>query len=136
MNSSSVVATERLTPNPLRSVLLIDAATCGMFGVLLGAGAGALSPLLGLPEGLLRYAGLSLFPIAAIMAFVALKAPRQPVAVWSVVAGNAGWILGSVWLALGGAGVPTTLGVVFLLAQALVVALLTTLEARGARSIA
>lgn len=49
----------------LRRVLFADAATCVATGLLLMLGSSLLEPLLGLPTGLLRYAGLSLLPFAA-----------------------------------------------------------------------
>ena len=54
------------TLNPfLRQVLFADAAVSGAAGLLMVAGAPFLSPLLGLPTGLLFYAGLALFPFVA-----------------------------------------------------------------------
>jgi hypothetical protein len=107
----------------LRLVLWIDAATCAATGLLLSALAAKLSALLGLPAPLLLVAGLSLFPIAAFMAWAA-KRPSPP-AVWLVIGGNALWVLGSLLvLALS----PTTLGIVFVIAQAAAVALLAELE--------
>jgi len=52
---------------------------------------------------------------------------------WIVVAGNALWVAGSVWLALGERIAPNRFGVAFLLAQAAVVALLAALEGAALR---
>src|SRR5436190_4752114 len=57
----------------LRRVLFVDAATCAVMGLLLAFDAGALSPLLRLPTALLEYAGLSLFPVAGYIAWVATR---------------------------------------------------------------
>ena len=107
----------------LRLVLWIDAATCVATGLLLSALAAPLSPLLGLPAPLLFFAGLSLFPIAAFMAWTARR-PSQP-AVWLVIGGNVLWVLGSLLVL---AMSPTKLGTVFVVAQAAAVALLAELE--------
>jgi len=49
----------------LRWTLLADAATCVATGLLMMLGSGQLEQFLGLPAGLLRYAGVSLLPFAA-----------------------------------------------------------------------
>jgi hypothetical protein len=114
----------------LRLVLWLDAATCVATGLLLSVLAGRLSELLGLPQALLFYAGLSLFPIAAFMAWTAQR-PAAP-AVWLVIGGNALWVLGSLAvLALS----PTAIGTAFVIAQAVAVAVLAELEYRGLRGV-
>jgi hypothetical protein len=114
----------------LRLVLWLDAATCVATGLLLSVLAGRLSELLGLPQALLFYAGLSLFPIAAFMAWTAQR-PAAP-AVWLVIGGNALWVLGSLAiLALS----PTATGYAFVLAQAVAVAVLAELEYAGLRQL-
>ena len=57
----------------LRTVLLFDAATCVGFGLLLMLGGTPLAGLTGLPAGLTWYAGLSLLPFAAYLAFLATR---------------------------------------------------------------
>ena len=113
----------------LRNTLLVDAATCVATGALLALGAAPLSGLLGLPADLLRYAGVSLFPIAAFMVWAALR--RQAPAVWIVILGNAAWVLASVVVLFGFS--PTVLGYVFVIVQAVAVALLAELEYTGLR---
>ncbi len=117
----------------LRTILFADALACVACGALMSLAAGPLSALTLLPPSLLLYAGLSLFPVAAYIAVVAAKASDHPAAVWLVIAGNALWVAASLWLMLGGAVQPNLLGRLFLGAQAAVVAVLTTLEARGAK---
>jgi hypothetical protein len=114
----------------LRLLLNIDAATCIATGLLLSLLAGRLSPMLGLPEPLLLYAGLSLFPIAAFMAWTARR-PAEP-AVWLIIGGNVLWVLGSLLVL---AMSPTALGYAFVIGQALVVALLAELEYMGLRRV-
>ena len=114
---------DTLHPTPfLRFALLGDAAASGATGLLLAAGAGFLASLLGLPEGLLRVAGLVLLPYAAFVAWLGTRsagAPRN--AVRAVVAINLLWALDSVLLLGFGPVAPNGLGVAFVLAQALVV---------------
>jgi len=118
----------------LRRILLIDAATCALTGLLLSLFAPTLEPLLGLPYALLQSAGLARLPTAAFMAWVALRDKPPVVGVWTVIAGNAGWVLASlllvVWLS------PSLLGYAFVIAQAVVVALLAELEYAGLRKAA
>ena len=112
---------DTLNPTPfLRFALLGDAAASGATGLLLAAG--ALAPLLGLPEGLLRVAGLVLLPYAAFVAWLGARgggAPRN--AVRAVVAINLLWALDSVLLLALGPVSPNGLGTAFVLAQAMVV---------------
>ena len=111
-------------PTPfLRIANLGDAAASGATGLLLAAGAGALAPLLGLPEGLLRDAGLVLLPYAAFVAWLGARGgagvPRN--ALRGVAAINLLWALDSVLLLELGRVTPTGLGIAFVLAQAVVV---------------
>ncbi len=114
---------DTLHPTPfLRFALLGDAAASGATGLLLAAGAGSLASLLGLPEGLLRFAGLALLPYAAFVARLGTRdggAARN--AVRAVVAVNLLWTLDSVLLLALGPVSPNGLGTAFVLAQALVV---------------
>jgi hypothetical protein len=112
----------------LRNVLLVDAATCGVMGALLAPGANALGDLAQIPPALLFYAGLSLFPTAAFMAIVATRPSIHETAVWLIIAGNALWVAGSFTLVLSGWIAPNALGSAFIVAQALIVAVLAKLE--------
>jgi len=113
---------------PLRTLLRIDAATCAGMGAVLTAGAGALGGLTGLAPALLTAAGLSLFPIAAFMVFVATRAVVPPAGVGLVVAGNVLWVAGSLILLVPGVSGANELGIAFVLAQALIVAALAWFE--------
>lgn len=121
------------SPDFLRRVLLADAFTCVATGALLAAGAGMLAALFGLPAVLLQEAGLVLFPIAAFIAYVATRKPVSPRMVWAVIAGNVLWVAGSIALLLSGWVSPTALGQAFVVAQAVIVALLAELEFFGLR---
>jgi hypothetical protein len=97
-------------------------------GLALDLGARPLAALTALPESLLLYAGLSLLPIAAFMALVALRPALQPAGGRLVVAGNAAWVIASLALLITGWAAPNGLGVTFILIQALAVAALALLE--------
>ncbi len=122
-------------PNFLRSVLWADAIASGATGLMMAAGAGMLENLLGLPSGLTREAGLILVPYAALVAIVATRAQISGAAVWVFIVVNAAWTIGSIGLLVGGLA-PTALGYAFVIAQALVVAILAELQYAGVRTLA
>ncbi|MDZ7842144.1 MAG: hypothetical protein U5R46_15185 [Gammaproteobacteria bacterium] len=115
-------------PFPLRKLLLVDAATCAGFGLLLTAGAQLAGPLMQIPVALLFYVGLSLFPIAVFMAIVATRSAIHPAGAWVIIAGNVLWAGASFLLLAGDWIAPNLLGSSFIVAQALVVAVLAKLE--------
>lgn len=121
----------------LRRVFCVDAATCVATGMLMSVAssspAAPLAPLLGLPAALLFWSGLSLFPIAAFMLWVATRREIPRPGAWFVICGNAGWVAGSALVLL--ANAPTALGYAFVIAQGLVVALLAELEYAGLRRV-
>jgi hypothetical protein len=120
-------------PNFLRHVLWADAIASGATGLMMIAGAGLLESLLGLPSTLTREAGIALVPFAALVAVVATRARISRVAVWVIIAANAAWTIGSFGLLAGGVAT-TALGCAFVIAQALVVAILAELEYAGMRT--
>jgi hypothetical protein len=120
-------ATLAIRGSGLKPLLIVDALTCLVTGLALVSATSLLVELLGLPEGLLRYAGLALFPCAALM-IMAARTLAKPL-VWAVIVGNFAWALASVAVAF--AFEPTALGFVFTIAQAAVVALLGYLEMRA-----
>lgn len=123
-----------LTLNPfLRQVLFIDAAVSGAAGLLMAAGAPFLSPLLGLSEGLLFWAGIALFPFVALLLAVARRGETSRLLLIDIIAINALWVAASFGLLVSGAVEPTLLGYAFVIAQALAVALLAELQFIGFR---
>ena len=115
----------------LRRVLALDSASCAIMGLAMGLGATDLAPLLGLPQELVRTAGLLLLPLSAFIAWLASR-PTPPAAlVWVVIIGNLGWTAES--FALLGQLAPTPLGTAFVSAQALAVLSLAALEYVGLR---
>ncbi|WP_029041119.1 hypothetical protein [Cucumibacter marinus] len=112
----------------LRSVLYLDAACCVLIGAVLFGWAAPLESILGLPAPLIFWAGLLLFPSAAMMLIAARSERPHPALVLLIVFGNVAWVVASVILA---AGVPfalTPLGRTFLLVQAAAVAVLAWQE--------
>lgn len=115
----------------LRGALALDAAACAGMGVLLSFAATALSPPLGLPEPLLRGAGLLLLPCAGLLGWLARRRELPRLAVLSVIGVNLIWIADSLLLLAGGWFAPTGLGVAFVLVQAAAVLAVTMAEAVG-----
>jgi hypothetical protein len=117
----------------LRLALLADAAVSGVTGLAMMLGAGVVDGLLGVPGVLLRYAGLSLLPFAALVAFLATRENLSRPAAWAVVAYNALWAVDSIVLLASGWIAPTALGYAFIAFQALVVAIFAKLQYIGLR---
>lgn len=117
----------------LRRVLLADAATCAAAGLLLTFGSDPLEKLLGLPAGLSLYAGISLFPFAALLAYLATRENLSRTVVWAIIVLNVLWTADSILLLLSGWVEPTTLGSAFVVFQAVGVAMFAGLEYFGLR---
>lgn len=115
----------------LRRVLWIDAGLTGATALLLVVAAGLLAPPLGLPEALMRWAGAALIPFAVFVCWLAMREPAPRPIVWAVAAANALWAVDSVLVLLLGWVAPTTLGVIFVVGQAVVVAVLAELQIIG-----
>jgi hypothetical protein len=118
----------------LRRVLALDSLSCLGMGLLMGLGAAGLAPLFGLPEGLVRGAGLALLPLAAFIFWLATRPnPPRPL-VWVVILGNLAWTAES-FITLGQSQA-TALGTAFVAAQAVAVLGLALLEYAGVRTAA
>jgi hypothetical protein len=117
----------------LRLALVADAVVSGATGALAFTGASPLDGLLGLPSELLRYAGASLLPYAAIVAYVGTRPNPSRAAVWAIVAFNALWAIDSVVLLASGYVAPTALGYAFVIFQAAAVAGFAGLQVVGLR---
>lgn len=116
-------------PSLLGVALLVDALVSGATGGVMSLGAGILDEILGLPLPLLRYAGLSLLPFAAVVGYVSRRpAPRAVVA---VIAANVAWVIASVAILFTGWVDPTALGYAFVIGQAGIVALFAELQYVG-----
>src|SRR5262245_55625454 len=75
----------------LRWVFVADAATCLAAGLLMMIGSEVLAESLGLPAGLLRYAGASLLPFASVLVYLTSRQSLSPSAVWTVIVLNVLW---------------------------------------------
>ncbi len=115
----------------LRWALLADAAASATTGLLLVFGGGMLHDLLGLPEQLMLYAGLSLLPFAMLVALMATRERPYRAAIWAIIAYNVLWAVDSLVLLVSGFVTPTALGVAFIFAQALAVAGFGALQYAG-----
>ena len=122
--------------NPLflRRILALDSLSCLAMGLLMGLGATSLGPLFGLPEGLVRGAGLALLPLAAFIFWLSTRPSPPRLLVWVVILGNLAWTAES-FLTLGQSQA-TALGTAFVSAQAVAVLGLAMLEYVGLRKAA
>lgn len=120
----------------LRWALLADALASGATGLLLLVLGSQLQALLGLPGLLLFGAGLFLLPYAAVIAWMGQRRSVPRWALTAVIVGNALWALDCLLLAVTGLLSPTALGVMFLLAQAVVVGVFAELQYVGMRRVA
>ena len=123
-------------PSPLlHRSMIADATISGATGLMLMAGAGMLTTLLGMPESLMRYAGLILLPFAAMVFYWSNPARLSRPRVWTIIALNIAWVVASVLLLAAGWTEPTALGVAFVLFQAVVVAVFAELQYAGLKSL-
>ncbi len=98
------------------------------------AAATLLERWLALPAPLLRSAGFSLLPFAALVLYLAKRDVLPRGGVWTVIALNTGWVLASAALLF--VIQPTALGYGFVIVQAITVAALAELQYMGLRRVA
>ena len=120
----------------LRLILKLDAVVTGVNGIAYLALAGPLEDLLGVAPELTRPIGAFLVLFAAAVWLVATRPVVPRLAVADIAAANALWALGSVVFAATGASSPTTVGTIWIVLQALVVAGFAALQAVAMRSAA
>jgi hypothetical protein len=117
----------------LRNVLAVDAAVSGAAAILMIVGAPYLSPLLGLPSGLLFWAGIALVPFVALLLATLRRQAVPRLIMIDIIAINALWVAASFGLLFSGLVSPSALGIAFVAAQALAVAVLAELQFVGMR---
>jgi hypothetical protein len=117
----------------LRRAIQFDAVFSGVSALLLSFGAGALAPLLSLPEALLRETGLFLIAYAALVGWLGTRQSMPKALVWIVVAGNAAWTVASIALLFSGSVSPNLLGEAFVAMQAIAVGAIAELQVVGLR---
>jgi CHASE2 domain-containing sensor protein len=105
----------------LRRTLWLDAAVSGTTGIVMALGAGALEPWLAIPGALVRVAGVSLLPFAALLVALATRPTVPKSAIAAVIVANALWVVASIALLVSGQVAPTLLGYVFVVVQAVAV---------------
>jgi hypothetical protein len=117
----------------LRNVLHADALISGTAGLLMMLGAPLLSPLLELPAQLLFWAGLVLVPFVAMLVVIARRATVSKLVMIDIIAINVLWVVASFGLLVSGVVAPNALGIAFVVAQALAVAVFAELQFIGIR---
>lgn len=119
--------------NLLRQSLVADALISGATGLLMLLGAGVLDDLLAIPAALMRGAGLSLLPFAAALLHLARREQLPPPAIGAVIAINVAWVAASLLLLVSGWIAPNGLGIAFVVAQAVAVAVFAEVQYLGLR---
>jgi hypothetical protein len=117
----------------VRRLLLTDALVSGATGALMAGAAPILESWLGLPAVLLRVAGIALLPFAGVVGWLALQTAPARAGVQAIIAANFAWVAASILLLLAGDVSPTTLGIAFVIFQAVVVGVLGELQYMGLR---
>ena len=118
----------------LRTALKLDAVVTGANGAAYLVAAGPLEDLLGLSPALLRGTGAFLLLFSAAVWMVASRRQVSASAALAVIAVNVVWAADSLAFLLSGVSDPTTVGAIWIVMQALVVAGFAGLQAvaRGA----
>jgi hypothetical protein len=117
----------------LRRAIQADAVVSGAMAILLTLGAGALAPILNLPEALFRETGIFLIAYAALVGWLGTRMTLPKAMVWLIVVGNAVWTLASVALLFSGTVTPNLLGELFVAMQAIAVGAFAELQYIGLR---
>jgi hypothetical protein len=117
----------------LRRALLADAIVSGAMALPMSFDAGALAPLLNLPETLLRESGLFLIAYVIFVGWLLMRPsiPKRPVII--AVAGNAAWTLASIALLFSGMVSPNVLGEIVVVVQAIASGVFAELQYIGLR---
>jgi hypothetical protein len=133
MSTSTLSARPALDTDFLRTVLRLDGWGTGAFGIVMLAGAAALSGPLGLPTAWSIPFGVAMVGGGIALLLIAGYPELVPGHASAVVGVNAVSAVALVALAFSGVIDLTGLGVVFLLIGAVWVAIFAVLEARGVR---
>ncbi|WP_338446110.1 hypothetical protein V5F89_13285 [Pelagerythrobacter marensis] len=118
----------------LTKALVLDAASCALFFALCVGATAAVAGLLGLPAAIVAAAGWICLPVAALLAFLAIR-PVRPLLL-AVAVGNVGWVLASLAVWLIHFDSLTATGHVAIVGQAIAVELFAVLEWRGWKRLA
>jgi hypothetical protein len=115
----------------LKKVITADAVISGAAGVAMMAGSLFLPAFTGLSGALLFWAGLALVPFVIELAMILRMKQVSPAIVMAVIAINIAWVAASLFVAFGPVFALTLFGKIFVVAQALVVALFAELQIIG-----
>jgi len=115
----------------VRQAVLADGVISGAMGALLIVAASPLSGLLGISAGFLFWVGVALMPWMLALLLIGRKDQPGARAVETVIALNALWVVTSIGLILFGPFEMTALGIAFVVAQALAVAVFAELQFFG-----
>lgn len=122
----------------LRRVLVFDSVTCVMAAILILSVTATVEPLLAIPSTVFRRAAVVVLLFGAVVGYVATRDRLSGRAVRAIIALNALWVVASVMTLAFGWLTPNTPGQVFIIGQAVAVAVLAGLQAvalqRGARA--
>ncbi|KQP22585.1 hypothetical protein [Pseudorhodoferax sp. Leaf267] len=122
------------SPRFLHRVMAIDAASCAATGTLQVGLTDTLARLTGLPAGLLLGTGLFLLAYAAAAAAMARAATPPRMLIGLVAIGNFGWAAACAALLASGLFAVTSLGMAWVIAQAVTVVLLAEAQWMGLRA--
>ena len=117
----------------LHTALVLDAVVTGANGLAYLVAAGPLGDLFDLSTGLLRAVGAVLLAFAVLVALTARRDDPPAPAVRAIIAVNGAWVAAGLVTAAAGWGSPSTVGTVWVVAQALVVAAFAELQLVGLR---
>jgi hypothetical protein len=131
-DNRSFAMTVTMTPF-LRNIFAADAAVSGAAAILMIVGAPYLAPFLGLPSGLLFWAGVALVPFLALLLVTLRRQSAPRLILIDIIGINALWVAASFGLLFSGLVSPNMLGIAFVAAQALAVAVLAELQFVGMR---
>ena len=135
---STMTMSARLAALPrahqVRLALKLDAVVAGVNGAAYLVAAAPLEDLLGLSPALLRGVGAFLVAFAAGVWVAATRAELSRSALAAILGANALWAVGSIAFVALDAGSPTTVGEVWIVLQALVVAGFAGLQVLANRS--
>lgn len=120
----------------LRNVLLLDALVSGAAAIILLGRAHMLSPLLEIPQSLLFWSGAALVPFVLMVLAVSRRQAVSRGMLLEIIAINAAWVIASFGLLVSGFIAPNLLGIAFVSAQAIAVALFAELQYVGLRRLA
>jgi hypothetical protein len=117
----------------LRRGLLADGLFSGTTAMIMILAATPLSELFDLPVMLLRIVGVSLIPFSATLFYLASRVETHLPLVWGIVGSNLAWVVASGIFLVSGWVDPTSLGVAFVIGQALMVAVFAEFQFFGLR---